>query len=192
MRIKANHSQSQTKKGDHVHRNLLADGSIDENKSINLDKGILDNTERGLTSSFTQIHMSTDRITSRKAFEFLAENSNVEWGLITTGREGTAETRTTMVTDHLPNKVNRLNAYIDSYLEESQTSDRTIIEISHSHPENARPSGFYPDGTPEQKPKADRKKALEVDTNYRKIPVQFNVYIAPTQTWITYDSKRIF
>ncbi len=61
------------------------DGSVNEEKSIEVEKGILDNAERSASSGyyerFTKLPAINDRNKTRNLFEFLASNSNVEWGL---------------------------------------------------------------------------------------------------------------
>ena len=65
------------------------------------------------------------------AFKFLADNSNVEYGLVNSAR------KSTIVTQHLNSRVN-VNGIIDATIGNKDF----ITSIIHNHPGNSGPSGF--------------------------------------------------
>jgi hypothetical protein len=178
------------------------DGSVNKEKSIEVKKGILDNTRESQSTAtseqFTQLPAMKGEGIGGDAgdlFRFLAKNSDVEWGYITLGHTGSKEVQTTIMTSHSETALWRMNSFIDANIDKARSSDATILQITHSHPPAWAkvPSGFYLDnGTPVQPIDGDRKVAKEVETNYNKNAVRFGLYNGTTGNYSFYNSEKIY
>jgi RHS repeat-associated protein len=171
------------------------DGSINKDKSIDVHKGVLDKKIETPPMETPYAHTTlTDNFNKREArnlFEFLANNSDVEWGLITNGQKETGRdvvgTRIFSSHERIGNEA--LTKVIKQYLHDE--SNRTMLEMSHSHKgSNADfPSGFHPDGSTGITYSGDREAAHIIETQYSKNYVLLSIYNVNTSSYIYYSSQ---
>jgi RHS repeat-associated protein len=173
------------------------DGSVNKEKSIEVEKGILDKPMQSLSTAtrdqFTQLPAMKDKGKAGELFRFLARNSDVEWGYITIGHTGSKETQTTILTSHKEDRLLRMNSLIDTYIDRATTTDVSINEITHSHPPAWAkfPSGFG-GGHPTEPIEGDRQVVKYVETNYRKNSVRFGLYNGTTGNYSYFNSTKIY
>jgi len=124
-------------------------GDVIKDKSITVEKEIINNVMNNPPTGTNPNGSSTlgtisNKSVAVKLFEFLANNSEVEWGRISIGQQATGpriqDTRITTSHDKEGNK--SLNSLVDKYLEEAGESGRLILEVTHSHP---RTPGYFVD-----------------------------------------------
>lgn len=171
------------------------DNSVNTEKSMTVEKGILDKTRESILGpAKTSLPAMSGRDQAKEVFEFVGSNSDVEWLSVTTGQEGSSETQTRISTNHRETSVSSMREMGD-LVDAASASNLEILEIAHSHPDAraSYPSGFYSNGqiNPTVPNGGDRGVAQMVETGYRKNLVNFNVYIGPTGETIYYNSKKI-
>lgn len=172
------------------------DNSVNTEKSLTVEKGILDKTDDKpvLGPARTSFPSMSDRGKAKEIFEFVASNSDVEWLSVSTGQEGSSETQTRISTNRREESVSSVREMGD-LVDAASTSNLKILEIAHSHPvaQANYPSGFYPSGQINYNvPRGgDRGNAEMVEKGYRKNIVNFNIYVGPTGETIFYNSKKI-
>ncbi|MCR5192293.1 MAG: hypothetical protein K6D59_03215 [Bacteroidales bacterium] len=109
-------------------------------------------------------------------FKFLADNTTVEFGLVTT-----KETGSYVMTNHKENAVDATGFAMN--LDKKGT---TIISISHNHPQGCPPSGFNSNDT-----HGDRYSAQRLfSSNGNR--VNYFVYSKQTQQFTMYDGEKIY
>ena len=109
-------------------------------------------------------------------FKFLADNTTVEIGLVTTKESGSY-----VMTNHKENAVDATGFAMN--LDKKGT---TIISISHNHPQGCPPSGFNSNDT-----HGDRYSAQRLfSSNGNR--VNYFVYSRQTQQFTMYDGEKIY
>lgn len=162
-----------------------SNGKIDKSKSLTVLKGILDNQGTGTIQnpeggdeSFTYFQIQNDKAQPNKLFEFMADNSNVEFGLtkmkdgrsfITTSNDETQEVGGTGI-----KTIAGLNVTLEN-----------VKEHTHSHPAGIE----YPSGRPEagsnEKAGAD---VLVAQIHERRNPsVKFYIYTPLNKKYTGYS-----
>jgi RHS repeat-associated protein len=174
-------------------------GSINKEKSIEVQKGILDQTMENAPSAnspqgSTTLPTMSNKPEAKKLFEFLASNSDVEWGRISIGQQANGPTvqDTRITTSHNESSNKQLLNFVDKYLGEASTSGRLILEVTHSHPGKGAdfPSGFRPDGSKTRIVGGDRQVATYIENSYKKNRVVLGVYLPATNNYIYYNSNK--
>ena len=148
-------------------------GAIDKTKSINVEKGVLDNIKTG-------VHKSTDtkynymEITgdskATQLFEFLAQNTIAEWGHTKVGTE----------TNYISTSNNTIKeAGGVDLMYKSALSGINVREKTHSHPysKNFEPS------------EPDKKVAAWVETYFPKADVR--IYDGKRKSYINYNKNGV-
>ena len=128
------------KKTDDDHDVLYAsneDGTTNENKSIEVGKGVLDskntvnipaqNSSGDISTVTVDEYTTNNNSTGKSLFEFAAQNSDVEWSQTTLG-QGTNY----VTTSHISNA----DAGMDYEIQTKATNSNPLIEANHSHPGN--------------------------------------------------------
>ena len=154
-------------------------GDIDYSKSVDVEKGVLNNIEHA-TNSYE--NKDYDSMTmegnegATKLFEFVAQNSNVEWSqtqvgektnIITTGHESFAE----------PGG----SAILMKGVEDG--TFKSIVQQTHSHPD------FPITGVGSSPPDRDSAKAVEYYDKKYNTQVKQRVYDAKRKEYTTYNSQ---
>jgi RHS repeat-associated protein len=176
------------------------DGSVNSKNSITVKKGILDNPmvnppSVSLPKGSTTLPTISSKPEAKELFEFLAKNSGVEWGYICIGQlaTGDKDQLTRITTGHMEESNKPLDDLEDKYIDEARTSDRLILESSHSHTRGYAnyPSGFHEDGSKSAVLTGDRYRAAFIEANYKKNYVVHQIYHVPTNKYIFYNSNRM-
>lgn len=124
-------------------------------------------------------------------FEFMAENTDVEFGLVQA--EKGAKTKSYIGTNNDPT-----NVQIGILLKDALDDEMTITEENHSHPgypniDIRTPSGFDPET---QKPKASLEGDRKVSAKLQEMlgaDIKQRLYIPQLPgLYIRYDSKKIY
>jgi RHS repeat-associated protein len=166
-------------------------GGVDESKSIKLDKGILNNMYKGqgLTDETIKTYEYMSLTGDKQAtslFEFLANNTMVEWGhvmfgtnenLIGTAHEATKDAAGVLLVNKLNNLNKALNPFSFSY--------NFLRGYNHSHPNSTDVPSGYPEGT-----RGD--KAFAIFAKGKGINIPFKVYEVKTNTYIGFDYKGVY
>lgn len=171
-------------------------GRINPSKSITIEKGALgsltheDGGENGKGNTYL---LSENNAQSDKLFEFLSQNSQVEWGKTDMVRDGTSIEISVFSTSHEIDQNIAQNKW-EYYLFANTNANQkwTILESTHSHPAQGHdvnyPSGFNPNGS-KSNFIGDRQRAEYFEMNYQKGTIQFKLYHAPTRTYTNYNSQ---
>lgn len=132
----------------------------------------------------------------QKDFEFLARNTNVEWGLLKTQRGSSKNSFVT--TSHLTDKEYASNNLIQKKL---SVENYSISKKSHSHPSNnAAPSGSWSIEAYNFEPAKPRgtwgdndgaRWAKENMGNNNGQTITFKIYLTGTNKYINYDENSI-
>ena len=150
-------------------------GTLDKNKSIEVEKGILSKGQHQEITRPDPMNTGTDITTVRdyyempsnskssELFEFLSDNTKVEWNLGTFSKNG-AEVMNLLITTHHESWVGSSNL-IDWYIDSKGYS---LIRDDHNHPSgNATPSGKEGDmGFAAKYPKATFRIYTSNDKRY--------------------------
>jgi RHS repeat-associated protein len=123
---------------------------MDENysvlyKSISFDYGTIVNKDMGSYLFYTEFNISNNEC-GIDLFKFLSDNTSVEYGLITTSRNGSV-----LMTNHKDRTV-----FVMGTAEEMDKNGLTITSIIHNHPGSDQPSGFRENSTGGDKYAAER------------------------------------
>ncbi|MDR6338931.1 RHS repeat-associated protein [Filimonas zeae] len=176
-------------------------GNVNKDKSITVQKGIINNVQNNPPTSenpngTTTLGTISNKAVANSVFKFLADNSSVEWGMISFGQAatGSAVQDTRITTSHDKSSNRSLGYLLDKYAEEANESGRLIFEVTHSHPATPGkivdfPSGFHRDGSTAPLD-GDRYKAAQIEVSYKKNRVYLGVYDVATQKYIWYNSQR--
>jgi len=159
-------------------------GKIDKGESITVDNGVLDNIKNesrktdGIETGYSYI--TTDDANGSKLFEFVANNSDIEWSIskfsdgsnfITTSREKERELGSTGILNDIP-----------GILEKSMT------ESNHSHPYGIEyPSGRMPEG--EISTRGDIAVANLLEKRFPSSTIKFNIYTPNNGEYHPYTSR---
>ncbi len=162
----------------------LDDKGAETDKSIEVEKGILDNVKSGKDSQgtgYNYLRVGNNKIETN-LFEFVSENSSVEWSHV---KFGTISNY--ISTSHNPASeaggVDLMyNLLIQGY---------TVREHIHSHPDRRTnyhgPSGFHPN----DRNSGDRLLGEWLNTYYPKKGIKLKVYEVPLKRYIEYNHKGI-
>lgn len=157
----------------------LDDKGNETDKSIEVEKGILDQKKEGTSSrgvSYDYYKVGNDE-QATNLFEFVAQNSNVEWSQVKFGTKSNY-----ISTGHLPHS----EPGGSHLLRELVIGKYTIREHIHSHPTSTDgPSGYKPG----HKSTGDKNHAIWIN---RYAPrVQLKVYEKKTGKYIRYNHQKV-
>ena len=142
-----------------------------DGKSIEFEYGTIKTQQNDSTTTLT----FSNNQSGAKAFQFLADNSMVEYLLVTTLSDYSV-----LTTQHNEHKV-ASKSIIDGIM-----SQGDVISIMiHNHPNNTNPSGFN-----SSKATKDKLSAQKIDI-YTQMPIEYCVYQPKKQQVVIYDSKKI-
>jgi RHS repeat-associated protein len=155
-------------------------GDVDETKSIEVKKGVLDKPKEGEDGSgnkYTYMKVSGDA-EATKLFEFAAQNSDVEWAQVKYGTTG----------NYIATSNQRAIEYGGADLMyKIRVAKGTLRTHTHSHPGNSNPSGFAEPNNG----KKDKGLAEWVNKNFPGGNVKLNVYQPGNQKYVFYDHNKI-
>ncbi|AXT53703.1 hypothetical protein D1818_23810 [Aquimarina sp. BL5] len=160
-----------------------SDKKVDEDDSVAVDKNTLNNVESDKSGNRKYdyfYHKDGDR--ADKLFEFLADNTDVEWSKVTEDR-----THSWITTSHHTG-VEWGGTHLLSDL--LQDSPDAFFEHIHSHPKEggilgySGPSGFIKKD--KKYGQGDKKVARNFRKEYPKSIIEFSVYDAKNQSYIRY------
>jgi RHS repeat-associated protein len=156
---------------------LINRDKTETDKSITVKKGTLENKKNvdGVKGSYTLLELGDDA-SATELFEFLSNNTNVEWSQVKYG-----ETSNAITSSH---DWNTETGGIDVIYNQNK-SGNNVREHIHSHPRGTfGPSGFSPDSMLE-KPMYDRAYAKWMNTNLPK--TKLSVYQVETREYIKFN-----
>jgi len=163
------------------------DRSIDRSKSINVEKGVLNNVKKEQNQQgqkYSYMQVNNDKA-GTQLFEFVANNTQVEWSQIKFGTTSNFIS-TGQLTGSEPGVADLVNNLL--------YSKSNVREQIHSHP--YRDPAIYKEHGPscftEREIKngtGDRANYLWMKTYYPKSQTVFKVYDATTKDYYKYDDK---
>ena len=162
-------------------------GEVDNSDSVEVKKGVLGNVKEGTDASgIAYDFMKTDNNSqSKNLFEFLAVNTNVEWGKVD------VNSKSFISTEHnTTREAGSADILYKSLLQGSATS----ITHTHSHPAGSYPGYVGPSGFNKNSAtygKGDDALARWTEQYYKSKNVNFKVYETTTKKYIPYNSKGI-
>ncbi|GEM67987.1 hypothetical protein SMI01S_15930 [Sphingobacterium mizutaii NBRC 14946 = DSM 11724] len=151
-------------------------------KSIEVEEGILNNEKKAISSSgkeYSYFSVKGDK-QATELFEFVANNSKVEWGHVKYEKES----------NYLSTS-NKGNFEVGAnHLAKGLGEKRKLIrEVNHSHPNSIQgPSGY---GTATQNRKTG-DKATAVFINSFSSKTLLHVYIPKTGMYIRFDPEKVY
>jgi RHS repeat-associated protein len=168
-------------------------GNVDKSKSINVDKGILDQQRTGQVAGTSDTYTYFGVNDNKKAdglFKFAAENSAVEFGKVNFTANGVDENIIT--TDH---KVGTIKSATGIAGALENQSGITVNEIDHSHPPVAGvkdngPSGWNKKDSSYNLPGNDRKNINTYFQTNPKSQAIFKVYDVGRKKEIEFNTKK--
>jgi JAB-like toxin 1 len=153
---------------------------IDYSKSITVEKGILNNIEHAIDNVYTNTEYDFMKVEGDKAatqlFEFVAENTNVEWSQMQYG-----ENSNYVTTAHQPFAEPSSVALLMKTIENGTFG--SIRQTTHSHPnfpitgEGASPGDF------------ENAKGVEFYNRKNNAQVKTRVYDAKRKKYTNYNSQ---
>ena len=154
---------------------------MDENnsvlyKAISFKYGSVSEMPSIACTQFQTVFESNDNSVGTDLFKFFADNTSVEYGLVTTKESGAY-----VITNHKKGSVKVTNLAIGLDL-----NGLTILSVSHNHPGGSGPSGFDRNNTHGDKFSAQR---LVISHNHT---VKYFVYTKQDQQFTPYNGDRIF
>ena len=163
---------------------VLNNKGKEPDKTIELEKGILNDIKSATDSrntNYNYIKIGNNK-TAIKLFEFLSENSQVEWSLVSYGTKSA-----NIATSH--NSSSESGGVDIMYKLLNQ--NYTVNEHIHSHPNRETsyygPSGFHPkDGN-----SGDRELGKWLHNYYPNKGIKLKVYETPLKKYIEYNHKAI-
>ncbi len=160
------------------------DKGNETDKSVEVEKGVLNNVitdkdSKGISYDYMKVNNNE---TATKLFEFVAENSQVEWSQVKYGTKSNF-----ISTSHDPiiefGGVDLMYGLL--------TKGYTVREHIHSHPNRELnyygPSGFHP----RDKNKGDRSLGEWINKYYPSKGIKLKVYEVPLKKYIKYNHKGI-
>lgn len=146
-------------------------GKVDNGKSVNVQKGVLNNIKEGTVTADGKetgfSYLKTSEAQGSSLFEFLADNSNIEWGItkfsdgenyVTTSREWGRELGGTGIITNVPG-----------------LAQKNVTEHDHSHPGGIDyPSGMVPEGM--ESTSGDVASAKAQERRFPNSNIKFNIY----------------
>ena len=116
----------------------------------------------------------TDNSMGADLFKFLADNTSVEYGLITTENKGSF-----LMTNHKEESV-----YASSYAKKLSNDGAKVTSVSHNHPRGTEPSGFGRRDT-----HGDKFSARTLKSSHG-VDVSYFVYTRKNEKMYRYDYKE--
>ena len=170
-------------------------GELDETKSITVDKSVIASTETktdatGNKLDYTAMTVDSNPDAAKGLFEFLSENTNVEFGL--TQIKNGSDTKGIITTSYKKGaeagNINEVNIAASDKKNE-------VTDVYHSHTGKGKfvsiPSGFNPyTKKPDGPDNGDRTVAEQVEAKYPNAVLK--VYVAEQKTYVQYSSKKIY
>jgi hypothetical protein len=153
-------------------------------KSVEVEKGVLNNVKtdkdsRGTSYDYMKVGNNE---TATKLFEFVAENSQVEWSQVKYGSKSNY-----VSSSHNPTSESGGVDLMYNLL----TTGYTVREHIHSHPNRKSsyhgPSGFHP----RDKNSGDRELGEWINKYYPSKGIKLKVYEVPLKKYIQYNHKGI-
>jgi RHS repeat-associated protein len=162
----------------------LDDNGNETNKSVEVEKGILDNVKSGRDSGgmrYNFMEVNNDE-TATSLFEFVAENSRVEWSHVKYGTESNL-----LSTSHNP----ITDAGGVDLMYNLLVNGHPVREHIHSHPNRRTsyhgPSGFHPT----DRNSGDRDLAEYMHEWFPRRRTKLKVYEVPIRRYIEYNKDGI-
>lgn len=170
------------------------DGTVDQNTSITVEKSVINSrvTKQDNTSSektdYTAMTVESNKAGGRDLFEFMSENSDVEFGIVekTQGAKDVSIITTAHKEGFETGSGNEVaNAFKYAHV---------VTTIDHSHARitglESTPSGFHPFTKEPDALYGDRHAAKTEEGMYPN--AIHRVYVPSTKTYVQYNSKKIF
>ena len=147
------------------------DGNRIDGKSIEFEYGTIKAQQNDSTTTLT----FNNNQNGAKAFQFLADNSMVEYLLVTTLSDYSI-----LTTQHLEGNVSPRKVVRDVL------AKKDVISIMvHNHPKNSRPSGFKKTST-----EGDKFVSITLDKMTNHV-IEYGVYQAGEKQVVIYDARQI-
>ena len=152
-------------------------------KSVEVEKGVLNNVKtdkdsRGTSYDYMKVGNNE---TATKLFEFVADNSQVEWSQVKYGTKSNY-----ISTSHTTSESGGVDLMYNLL-----TTGNTVRENIHSHPYRKSsyygPSGFHP----RDQNSGDRELGEWINKYYPSKGVKLKVYEVPLKKYIQYNHKEI-
>ena len=154
-------------------------GDIDYSKSIDVEKGVLNNIEQA-TNSYSKTDYESMTMEGNegatKLFEFVAQNSNVEWSQTQIG-----ENTNVLTTSHSPFSEAGGSGLLMKGVENG--TFKSIVQSTHSHPD------FPITGIGSSPPDRESAEAVEYYEKKYDTQVKQRVYDAKRKTYTTFNSQ---
>ena len=170
-------------------------GEVDETKSITVDKSVTttmqskkDNVNGSL--DYTAMTVESNSEAARNLFEFVSQNSDVEFGLLNK-EDFWGKSTSVITTSHKESAeaggINEVNITSHNPTDE-------VKEVNHSHVKGmflTTPSGFNPHTKqPDGRDDGDVTVAENVTAKYPNAIIQ--LYVPSLKIYVRYDSKKIY
>jgi hypothetical protein len=168
-------------------KDVNTNGNVDNSDSVEVKKGVLNNIKadtdsNGIGYSFMKSDNSTQ---SSNLFEFLAVNTNVEWGKVD------VDNKSFISTEH---NSTREAGSADILYKNLLNGTGKSITHSHSHPAISFPGYVGPSGFNKKSVtygQGDDALARWTEQYYKSKNVKFKVYETTTNQYIPYNNKGI-
>lgn len=168
-------------------KDVNSSGSVDNSDSVEVKKGVLNNVKdatdaSGIDYNFMKTENSAQ---SKNLFEFLAVNTNVEWGKVD------VDNKSFISTEH--NSVREAGS-ADILYKALLNGNGKSITHNHSHPAISFPGYVGPSGFNKKSStygQGDDALARWTEQYYKSKNVKFKVYETTTNQYIPYNSKGI-
>ncbi|HNA96099.1 MAG TPA: RHS repeat-associated core domain-containing protein [Chitinophagaceae bacterium] len=171
-------------------------GEVDKTNSITVEKSVTNSMvskpdATGNNLDYTALTMNSNTGAAKELFEFLSNNTNVEFAL-TNKNDFWGQASSVITTS---NKKDVEVGGKNEFLITSKVVGSEVTELDHSHPGNGKfvstPSGFNPKTKqPVGRDDGDRTVAEEVNAKYPNAILK--LYIPTLKTYVQYDSKKIY
>ncbi len=179
---------------DNFDRLILFDQNDQETEnSIEVDKNILDNVKRNQMSE-TKVNYSYFRVNNnekaKSIFEFLSDNTNVEWGHVSFGSKS----------NYISTNNNEISESGGAHLISKLMKEKfTVNFYNHSHPNDGKeynyygPSGGYSSFDKLGKGQGDNALAKYIDSmnKYYKQNMKLGVYESTIKKYFQFNKDKI-
>jgi len=159
------------------------DGNM-TNKSTLVNKGVLDNQKESGETTYMSVKGNKQ---AKGLFQFLGENTNVEWGRISYGKNS----------NYITTNNNPYDNGLETIAYEKLFKNRKeglIKLIDHSHPDGSKPSGFAQSGGILPPGQGDKAFAVWLYKNYPSNAknILLRVYNPVDKKYIKFNNKKSF
>jgi hypothetical protein len=161
-------------------------GAINKNKSVEVEKGVLNNVESGTakaegeTVNFDYIQVKGNESQANTLFEFMADNTNVEIGITKLNDE-----RNFITTSH--EKGREAGSLGIRQIGELGIKIENIVEKTHSHPGGIKDPSGRPNEGGNEKPTADVASAGILER--RNPAIKHYIYTPSNKQYTQYSGK---